>query len=91
MNYITYGVKATCINTKGLPSEEFLSELIDATGPLTPDQQDDEHYTANAIDLLYENQEQGYIPESADIERDYIVIITYGEFQVQRPQLSLAK
>lgn len=87
MNYFTYGVKATCVNTRGLPSEEFLSELIDDTGPLTRDQQDDEYYRENAIDLLYCSQDAGDIPESANIERDYMIVITYGEFKVPRPTI----
>ena len=79
---IAYSVQATCISKTGQESQEFLSGLIESNEDLNNVIRDDDFWKANAVDLLYNLQDDGDIPDNVDIEKDYIIIINYGYFAV---------
>jgi hypothetical protein len=78
----TYAVQTTCISKTGQQSQEFLSSLIESNEDLNKDIRDDDYWKDNAVDLLYNLQDEGDIPDNVNIEKDYIIIVNYGYFQV---------
>jgi hypothetical protein len=79
---IAYAVQTTCISKTGQQSQEFLSSLIEANEDLNKDIRDDDYWKDNAVDLLFNLQDDGDIPDNVNIEKDYIIIVNYGYFQV---------